>query len=94
MAVDYWYDQPVGIARQKPIGYRPVLLEDFTSPTTMGIFPTGKKANQCQITIKDKLIEWLQMSAIEGICEIDHIKDYEDQVSTLLGMDIRVMWPG
>ena len=72
-----------------------MLLEEYQKGFTKGNFPTGRKANQCQVTIKDKLIEWLEMSAIEFVCDIEHIDDYEDKVSTLLGKDQkRVKWPG
>ena len=85
-AVDkYQYDQPAGISHRKPIGYRPILQKDFTNDECLGIFKTGQKALQCQVTIADMLKKWIQMSAIEKVCHIDHISDHEDKVSTLLG---------
>lgn len=82
---EYQYDQPAGIARRQPIGYRPILQKDFLNDECLGIFKTGRKAMQCQETIADMLKKWIQMSAIEKVCHIDHIEDHEDKVSTLLG---------
>ena len=83
--VKYQYDQPAGISYRKPIGYRPILQADYMNDECLGIFKTGRKALQCQTTIADMLKKWIKMSAIEKVCHIDHIEDYEDQVSTLLG---------
>ena len=79
----------------RPVAHRPLLLKDKKKGVLPGIFKTSKKSLDCQETICDKLLEWIEMRAIEYVGRKTDLHEGQrlDLVNTFLPMVVEMFKP-
>ena len=91
----YTYQKYTPALRYKPIGFRPMLKNEYDrnaakKRSTMGYFRTNKDHLDCQQTIAETFLKWVKAGAIQYVGSFSDLRDSPklDLVNTILPISV------